>query len=85
MSPIDQAYAEILNPFGRAVRARRKHLGLSQEDLADASGLHRTYIGGVECGHRNLTLTAIAHLSAALEVQPSELLADAELLRERDD
>ena len=80
MSPIDRTYADILNPCGRAVRVRRKRLGLSQEQLAEASGLHRTYIGGVERGHRNLTLTAIAHLSAALDVSPAELLAEAERL-----
>ena len=61
--------------FGRRVRARREELGLSQERLADAAGLHWTFIGQVERGQRNLTLHNILKLAAALRCDPGELIA----------
>lgn len=64
--------------FGVAARARREHLGLSQEDLEDRSGLDRTYISGIERGRRNPTLKVIARLAKALDTKPSKLLAAAE-------
>ncbi len=54
-------------------RYRDKH-GLSQEALADACGLHRTYVGSVERCERNVTLSTLELLSAALEVSVPELL-----------
>ena len=72
-----------LAAFGRAVRARRRELGLSQEELGRTSRLHRTYVSGVELGHRNLSLLNLVALAAALDLQPSELLADAEQHGER--
>jgi len=53
----------------------RVQAGMSQEVLADESGLHRTYIGSVERGERNLSVDNIERLAAALNVPPSELLA----------
>ena len=64
--------------FGLAVRIRRERLGLSQEGLADISGLHRTYVGSVERGERNISLVNICILARALDVTPSQLLAEAE-------
>ena len=48
------------------MRAERERLGVSQEELADRSGLHRTYIGGVERGERNLGLLNVLRLARAL-------------------
>lgn len=59
--------------FGRRVRELRQPLGLSQEELADRSGLHRTYVGSVERGERNISLDAIYALSRALGVQVRDL------------
>ncbi|MFA6124475.1 helix-turn-helix domain-containing protein [Sphingomonas sp.] len=56
------------------VRCKRLRLGLSQEQLADLSGFHRTYIGSVERGERNITLSTLESLAAALETTPTELL-----------
>lgn len=62
--------------FGKSVRRLREQKGLSQEALADLSHLHRTYIGGIERGERNVGLLNLLRLSKALKVLPSELLQD---------
>lgn len=53
------------------VRSRR---GLSQEALADLAGLHRTYVGSVERGERNISLRSVERLAKALGVEPWELV-----------
>ena len=63
--------------FGKSVRRFRHGLGISQETLAAKAGIHRTYIGGIERGERNPTLTTIHRLAEVLEVSASELIADA--------
>ena len=62
--------------FGKAVRRIREQKGLSQEALADLSHLHRTYIGGIERGERNVGLLNLLRLSKALKILPGELLQD---------
>jgi transcriptional regulator with XRE-family HTH domain len=59
--------------FGKAVRARRMRLRVSQEAFADMCGLDRTYVGGVERGERNLSLLNIQKVAKALNVSLSEL------------
>lgn len=58
------------------IRAHRKANRLSQEELAVLCGLHRTYVGSVERGERNATLSTLEVFSAALGVSVSELLTD---------
>ncbi len=60
--------------FGQRVRDRRLRLGLSQELLAQRSGLHRTYIGSLERGERNVALLNIVRLADALGTDPAELV-----------
>ncbi len=60
--------------FGQRVRQRRFALGLSQERLAELAGLHRTYVGSVERGERNVALLNILRLAKALEVDAAELV-----------
>lgn len=60
--------------FGQRVRALRRTKHMSQENLADACGLHRTYIGAVERGERNISLLNIIAIARALGVTAAELL-----------
>ena len=64
--------------FGTKVRVLRDQLGMSQEKLAEAAGLHRTYISDVERGARNISLNSINKLANALQVSASTLLLDRE-------
>jgi transcriptional regulator with XRE-family HTH domain len=69
-----------LEIFGNTVRALRIQKGLSQEDLAGLSNLHRTYIGGIERGERNVGLLNILYLAKALDVLPGELFREFDKL-----
>ena len=60
--------------FGENVKSARKERGISQEELASIAGLHRTYIGMVERGEKNITLINILKLSRALDVTVGQLL-----------
>jgi transcriptional regulator with XRE-family HTH domain len=59
---------------GENLRAYRRDRGLSQEAFAQVLGVHRTYMGGLERGERNLTLKALERIAGRLEVEPLELL-----------
>ncbi len=59
--------------FGLRVRYFRKRLGISQDDLADKADMHRTYIGAIERGERNISLLNILRLADALEITVKEL------------
>ncbi len=64
--------------FGLNLRNLREQKGWSQEKLAEKSGLHRTYISGLERGIRNPTITILQEVANALGVNPSDLLKDKE-------
>lgn len=59
---------------GGNIRRRRMAIGLSQEVLAERAELHRTYIGSVERGERNISLENICRIADALGCHPGELL-----------
>jgi transcriptional regulator with XRE-family HTH domain len=59
---------------GRNLRAYREGKGLSQEAFADELGIHRTYMGGIERGERNLTLKSLERIAAWIGVDPLDLL-----------
>lgn len=67
--------ASVKKEFGLRVRTIRTKAGLSQEELANSSGLDRTYIGGVERGERNISLINIIRISNALKIEPTELFS----------
>jgi transcriptional regulator with XRE-family HTH domain len=59
--------------FGKNVRLARDKKGWSQDQLSEKSGLHRTYISGIECGIRNPTIEIVQQLAIALEIELSDL------------
>jgi transcriptional regulator with XRE-family HTH domain len=61
--------------LGQAIRELRRVVGVSQEGLANLASLHRTYVGGIERGERNVSFANLLKLAGALGVRPSELLA----------
>ena len=65
---------DILKQFGHRVQKLRIEAGWSQEVFADQTGLHRTYISGIERGIRNPTLLIVQKIANALSISPSELL-----------
>lgn len=64
----------VLILFGKNVQRLRKNKGLSQEQLAEIAGLHRTYIGMIERAEKNITLINIEKIAAALNVKITDLL-----------
>jgi transcriptional regulator with XRE-family HTH domain len=60
--------------FGQNLRRKRETLGISQEDLAEKAGLHRTYIGSVERGERNVSIDNMERLAVAVGSTIEELL-----------
>jgi transcriptional regulator with XRE-family HTH domain len=61
---------------GRNLRAHRRARGLSQEAFADELDVHRTYMGGLERGERNLTLKSLERIAERLELDPVDLLRE---------
>jgi len=64
---------EILIKFGKRIREERLKRELSQEELADIAGVHRTYIGMIERAEKNITLLNIEKIAKALNIKISEL------------
>jgi transcriptional regulator with XRE-family HTH domain len=77
LSPVTKE-APTTTALGLAVRELRKRGGLSQEELAHRSGLHPTYISGIERGLRNPSWRSVGRLCDALGVTVSELARLAE-------
>ena len=64
---------DIITVFADNVRKYRTKKGLSQEKLAELSGLHRTYIGDIECYRRSISLSNIQKIADALEIKLKDL------------
>lgn len=65
---------ELLTTLGRNVARLRARKAWTQERLAEETGLHRTYVGGVERGERNISVRNLARIATALDSTPSALL-----------
>lgn len=68
------AIGELQKQVGRRLRYWRTERGFTQEGLAEFLGVHRTYVGNLERGERNLTLQSVEDLAARLEVETQWLL-----------
>lgn len=75
--------AEIRTAFGRAVRFARMRRGMTQRDLAEASGVSRSTIGHIERGFVNPSLTIQDQIARALDLTPAQLLEAADQEREQ--
>jgi transcriptional regulator with XRE-family HTH domain len=62
-----------LMALGEAIHERRVQLGMSQQELADLAGVHRTYVSDIERGARNLTVTTVSRIACSLGMTPSRL------------
>ena len=69
----------ILRKLGVAIRRERLKQGISQENLALAAGVDRSYMGGIERGQHNLTVMSLAKIASAIGKSISELLVEANL------
>lgn len=65
---------DLQRTVGRNLRAYRTARGLSQEAFAEVVGVHRTYMGGLERGERNLTLKSVERIAARIDVLPLMLM-----------
>ena len=64
----------ILTDFGKRVRDLRDERGISQERLGELAKVHRTYVGMIERGEKNITLTSMEKFAKALQVEVRDLL-----------
>lgn len=67
---------KLVSVFANNVRRIRLELGLSQEELAERAGVHRTYVGMLERGEKNVTIYNIERIAQALIVEPAILLME---------
>lgn len=74
MTTYEPEEQQLLIRFGAQVRTARVRAGISQEELGERAGLHRTYIGAVERGERNVSVINIYALAGALGLPPGGLL-----------
>ena len=65
---------DLQKTVGRNLRAYRQARGLSQEAFADLVGVHRTYMGGLERGERNLTLRSVERIAERIGIDPLVLM-----------
>lgn len=68
-----------LRALGGSIRTQRKQLGISQEDFAELCDLHRTYVGQIERGEKNISFSNVLRVAKAFRSKPSVLLAKAGL------
>ena len=69
---------QFLQRLGFRIRERRLAMNLTQEALGETCGLHRTFVGSVERGERNVAVLSLRKIAKALRVTPDELLSESE-------
>lgn len=71
----DMKTTKVQQKLGQAIQNKRLELKMSQEQLADLAGLHRTYIGSVERGERNISLKNIVLIAKAVKLKVKDLFS----------
>jgi transcriptional regulator with XRE-family HTH domain len=74
-----ESQERVLRALALVIRQRRQALGLSQDQFGHRAGLHRTYVGGVERGERNITIISLCKIAGALQLEAHDLLEQAGL------
>jgi transcriptional regulator with XRE-family HTH domain len=69
---------DLLQRLGQRIRDLRHQRGWSQEEFADVCGVHRTYMGHIERGEKNISFSSLARVAGALSVPISDLLVGLE-------
>ena len=76
---MQEATRAAVRSLGDVVRKERLRLALSQEDFAEQCDVHRTYVGQIERGEKNVSIESILKIAASLDLKPSQLFARARL------
>lgn len=71
-----QSSTDARRTFATRMKERRTELGMSQEKLAESTGLHRTYVGSVERGERNVSIDNMERIAEALDVSLGEFFSE---------
>lgn len=74
---------DLQRALGANLRRHRQAMGLSQEAFAAVLGVHRTYVGGLERGERNVSLRSVERYAERLGLEPRQLLVGSAITRRR--
>ena len=64
---------KLLQDIGQKIKSNREIIGMSQEELAHRSNIHRTYLSNIECGKRNFSITVLMQIAKALGIEIKDL------------
>lgn len=85
MANKSKEHVHLYTCLGEVISERRKRLNITQGELAEESGINRTFISNVEQGRRNPSIGAVASIARGLRTRPSKLLASCEFcVKERE-
>ncbi|OKP93171.1 transcriptional regulator [Paenibacillus sp. P3E] len=80
----DESKSELVKKIGERIRRLRKEMNLSQEQLAERSGLHTNYVGQVERGEKNLTLETLEKVVGGIDLSLEELFRYIGPMKQKD-
>ncbi|OKP98721.1 helix-turn-helix domain-containing protein [Paenibacillus sp. P46E] len=80
----DESKSELVKKIGERIRRLRKEMNLSQEQLAERSGLHTNYVGQVERGEKNLTLETLEKVAGGLDISLEEIFRYIGPMKQKD-
>ena len=72
----DPSKYEILKELAKKIKLKRQQLNLTQEELAEKSGFHVNYIGGIERAQRNPSIDSLVRIARAFEISPKDIMPE---------